>query len=104
MIEEDAPQAESEEAWAVRAAEYNERHAELVARFNELTDDQYVGPDGSVAPDVIVAWQKANGVAVDGRIGPETVAAAKAAKRVPMAEAVQAPILEEEAAPNDEEQ
>ena len=104
VIEEDAPQAESEEAWAVRAAEYNERHAELVARFNELTESQYVGPDGSVAPDVIVAWQKANGVAVDGRIGPETVAAAKAAKRVPLAEAVQAPILEEEAAPNEDEQ
>lgn len=104
VIEEEVAQPEAEEAWAVRAREYNEAHAALVARFNELTDNQYAGPDGSVAPDVIVAWQKANGVSVDGRIGPETVAAAKAAKPVPMAEAVQAPILEEEQALNDDEQ
>lgn len=104
VIEEEAPQPESEEAWAVRAREYNDAHAELVARFNELTDNVYAAPDGTLAPDVIVAWQKANDVAVDGRIGPETVAAAKAAKPVPMVEAVQAPILEDEAAPNEDEQ
>jgi lysozyme family protein len=87
----------------VRAARQR-RHAELVARFNRATNNQYAGPDGAVAPDVIVAWQKANDVSVDGRIGPETVAAAKAAKPVPMAEAVQAPILEQEEALNDDEQ
>ena len=104
VIEEEVVTAEAEEAWAVRAREYNEAHAALVARFNELTDNQYAGPDGSVAPDVIVAWQKANGVSVDGRIGPETVAAAKGAKRVPIAEAVQAPILEDEVQQADDEQ
>lgn len=102
VIEEEVAQPESEEAWAVRAREYNEAHAELVARFNELTDNMYAAPDGTLAPDVIVAWQKANGVSVDGRIGPETVAAAKAAKPVPLAEAVQAPILEAEEANDDE--
>ncbi len=104
VIEEEVAQPEAEEAWAVRAREYNDAHAELVARFNELTDNVYAPPNGSIAPAMVVAWQKANDVSVDGRIGPETVAAAKAAKPVPMAEAVQAPILEQEEALDDDEQ
>jgi hypothetical protein len=103
VIEKDVAQPEAEEAWAVRAREYNERHPALMARFNELTDSMYAGPDGQVSPDVIVAWQQANGVSVDGRIGPETVAAAKAAKPVPIAEAVQAPVFEEETQEADDE-
>lgn len=67
---------DQEEAWVVKAREYNERHAPLVDEFVALTDLRL--PDGTVDPTVIVAWQQANGVAVDGRIGPATVAAARA--------------------------
>lgn len=89
--------ATAEEAWFEGARRYNEDHAALVEMFNELTDNQYVLPDGTVSPEVIVAWQEANGVAVDGRIGPETVAAAKAgAKKVTLADAARKPEVEEE--------
>ncbi len=98
VIEEEAKGQEStEEAWVSGARRYNERHAELVAMFNEATDNRYAGPDGSVSPEVIVAWQQANNIAVDGRIGPETVAAAKdGARKIPLAEAIQAPVVEEQ--------
>ncbi|MBK9035981.1 MAG: hypothetical protein IPL61_32825 [Myxococcales bacterium] len=98
VIEEALTQPHAvEEAWVAGARRYNERHAELVAAFNELTDNQYVLPDGSVSPEVIIAWQQANGVGVDGRIGPETIAAARAgARRVPLADAVSAVQVEDE--------
>ena len=98
VIEEQTQQpASTEEAWVSGARSYNERHAELVAMFNEATDYQYVLPDGTISPEVIVAWQQANDIAVDGRIGPETVAAAKnGARKVTLTEAAQAPVVEEQ--------
>ena len=67
-----------EEAWIEKARDYNRRHRALVEEFAEhLSGNVLRYPDGDIDPAFIVAWQQANGVAVDGRIGPETVAAAR---------------------------
>lgn len=74
---------DQEEAWIGNARDYNERHAKLVDEFVQLAGTELRLFDGTVDPTVIVAWQQANGVPVDGRIGPATVAAAReGAKKV----------------------
>jgi len=69
--------AEQEETWETKARRYNERHPELVDLFVEAAGPSVVGEDGKVDPALIVAWQKENGVDVDGRIGPATLAKAR---------------------------
>ncbi len=71
------PKAQQEEEWVGKAREYNERHPELVDEFIQHAGSELRLFDGTVDPTVIVAWQQANGISVDGRIGPETVAAAR---------------------------
>lgn len=100
----DQPKDEvQEEEWVIKAREYNERHPRTVDEFISLAGEELRLPDGSVDPTVIVAWQKENGVSVDGRIGAATLAAARAgAKKVSVVEAVMQP--QEEQPPADAQQ
>ena len=68
--------AAKEETWETRAREWNDRHDKLVDQFIETVGTQVCGPDGRVDPALVVAWQKENGVDVDGRVGPATLAKA----------------------------
>ena len=73
-----AAKAAPDAAWLASARAYNAAHAELVADFNELTNDVCC-PDGepSVDPHAVARWQTHHGLDPDGKIGPHTVAAAR---------------------------
>ncbi len=62
------------------ARAFNAAHADLVASFNKLTSHACCeqGASGPVDPQAVASWQAARGLDVDGKIGPHTVAAAKA--------------------------
>ncbi len=78
---EGAPEAaEREPAWSVRARAYNREHTALAEQFLRATDHACVGADGELDPAEVARWQVAHGLAPDGRIGPQTVKAAKAAR------------------------
>ena len=72
-----APKAEP--AWVAGARAYNLAHADLVADFNAATRMSCIGADGRLDPLAVAAWQSEHGVAADGRVGPHTLAAARAA-------------------------
>jgi len=65
----------------IRKAEgFNEAHAELVAEFNQTTGGACAGGRGEVDVAKLIEWQRAHGVAVDGKVGPKTVEAARREK------------------------
>jgi hypothetical protein len=68
----------AESGWVTRAKEYNRCHPGLVDKFNQLT--LYVcfsETEPDVDPVKVADWQQAHGVPPDGRVGPQTVAAAE---------------------------
>jgi murein L,D-transpeptidase YcbB/YkuD len=71
----------AEPAWVADARAYNAAHSELVEEFNELTDNvARLDGESKVDPQAVARWQGHHGVAADGKIGPRTVAAARALK------------------------
>jgi hypothetical protein len=62
------------------ARAYNAAHPDLVAEFNALTANVCCGDNGEIDPQAVARWQGHHGLPGDGKIGPHTVAAAKAAK------------------------
>jgi peptidoglycan hydrolase-like protein with peptidoglycan-binding domain len=61
---------------------YNAGRADLVATFNHLTTNlccEVPGASGPVDPQKVATWQAKRNLQVDGKIGPHTIAAAKAA-------------------------
>lgn len=68
-------------AWVDGARRFNSAHAALVEEFNELTASTCTA-DGSVAkldPQQVAEWQRAHGLEADGKVGPNTLAAARKA-------------------------
>ena len=85
-----APQAEP--AWVAGARAYNAAHSALVDEFNDLTDDMCTDDDdGKLDPQAVARWQAHHGIPADGKVGPQTVAAARAAKAKNHAPAETAP-------------
>lgn len=62
---------------------FNARHPKQVARFNELTHGMCAGGEHGVDAAKVIAWQTAHGVDADGKVGPKTLDAAKAARKQP---------------------
>jgi hypothetical protein len=60
-----------------RADAYNQAHPEACRELEQLTHGQ-LGSGGGVDVKALRAWQRAHGLAADGRIGPRTLAAARA--------------------------
>jgi hypothetical protein len=68
------------------ASAYNAAHPSLVAAFNTLTHDVYRARSkdaemGALDPQKVAAWQADRNLQVDGKVGPHTLAAAKAASK-----------------------
>lgn len=60
-----------------RAIKYNESHRHFVRKFNKLTRHKLEGEsDEDVDPNVVAKWQAAHGLDPDGKVGPNTIAAA----------------------------
>lgn len=74
------PAAAPEPAWVGAARTYNRAHAELASEFDDLTDHFMHDDDGALDPIAISRWQANHGLDPDGKIGPRTVATARALK------------------------
>ncbi|HEY0195642.1 MAG TPA: hypothetical protein VGC42_31225 [Kofleriaceae bacterium] len=72
------PKVAHEPPWIVEARRYNDTHEALVNEFNELTDNVLALDERATNPQAISRWQRDHGLAADGKIGPHTVAAARA--------------------------
>ncbi|HEX7837785.1 MAG TPA: hypothetical protein VF469_09995 [Kofleriaceae bacterium] len=71
-------------AWVVSAQAYNAAHADLVEEFNELTDDRCrLDGDSKVDVHAVSRWQAHHGLDADGKIGPHTIARARAVQAKP---------------------
>ena len=68
---------EAEAGWVTRARAYNEAHIELVDEFNELTGFLCALGEDIIDPALVARWQANHGLAPDGRVGAQTVAAAR---------------------------
>jgi hypothetical protein len=68
-------------AWIAEARRYNKVQEWCVEEFNELTD-HFLLQEGSLEldPKAVFDWQRAHGLDPDGKVGPRTLAAARAAK------------------------
>jgi len=73
---------EAPPAWVAGAKAYNAAHPELVAEFNDLTESM-CAETGELDPQAVARWQGHHGLPADGKVGPHTVAAARAAKARP---------------------
>lgn len=81
-----------EPGWVAAARTYNAAHADLVEEFNDLTAHICLNDDTvQLDPQAVASWQTQHGLTADGKVGPRTVAAARAArsKGVPVAQAEQ---------------
>ena len=58
------------------ARTYHRAHRHFVEAFNAATGNRCVGPDGQTDPVAVWRWQEQHGLVADGRVGPETLAAA----------------------------
>jgi hypothetical protein len=63
--------------WVVKARAYNAEHPARVAAFRAATGDACLGADGELDPAQVARWQDHHGVSPDGRVGEQTVRAAK---------------------------
>lgn len=80
VVEEPAKtEPEKESGWVVRAREFNRDHADEVAAFLAATGGACL-VEGALDPNLVAQWQQDHGVAVDGRVGHETVEAASKAR------------------------
>jgi len=93
-----APEPTQESGWVVRARAYNAHHPDDVSQFNQLTQGACIGADGQIDPNLIATWQAGHGVAPDGRVGNETIAAAQTLNPEP-AQQAQVPEPEPEQPP-----
>lgn len=58
----------------LRAANaYNAAHRAYVSEFNELTGNLCAGGEAGVDPEMVIKWQSVNRVAMDGKVGPNTL-------------------------------
>jgi hypothetical protein len=62
------------------ATAYNKQHPDLVAEFNKLTDGTCAGDNAGVSVRELKRWQMHHGLPADGKVGKDTIAAAKKAK------------------------
>jgi hypothetical protein len=70
--------AKRDDEWASGARAYNAKHSQWVSKFLDIMKDpSFVGDDGEIDPHKVAAFQGAQGIAADGRVGPQTVAAAQ---------------------------
>ncbi len=77
------------------AIEFNERHAALVAEFNQVTDFACT-EGGNLDIDKVMEFQLAHGCTADGRVDAQTLAAAKqTSEPLTHAELEAAPAVEE---------
>jgi hypothetical protein len=67
----------AEPGWITAASTYNTEHAERVEEFNNLTNNSCAMDGVNNDPKAIAAWQKIHGLAGDGKVGPQTLAAAR---------------------------
>jgi hypothetical protein len=75
------PAPAADPAWVAEARHYNGAHSHLVAEFNDLTDYVCLDDDTTkLDPKAVFDWQRGHGLDPDGKVGPRTVAAARAAK------------------------
>lgn len=95
---EEAP-VQEEAGWVVRARAWNTNHLELSHEFNQLTSGACLGANGQLDPVLISNWQANNGVSPDGRVGHNTIAAARALNPAPPAQAQDVPDPEPEPPP-----
>ncbi|MEO8845151.1 MAG: peptidoglycan-binding domain-containing protein [Kofleriaceae bacterium] len=79
------------------AVAYNLEHASQVAEFNELTNFANT-TNGQVDIEKVIAFQRAHGLTPDGRIGHDTLEAAKQTNE-PISTAAVADVVSEEQAP-----
>ncbi len=73
-----APHAHAAPAWVADARRFNDAHGHLVDEFNDLTHNVLALDDTQIDPQAIARWQRDHGIAADGKVGPHTVAAARA--------------------------
>lgn len=93
---EKAAEAAQDTTKAEPAVQYNQAHAEQVAEFNDLTNFAHT-TGGQVDVEKVIAFQRAHGLTPDGRVGKDTIEAAKkAAEPVSTAEVEAAPVEQEE--------
>jgi hypothetical protein len=78
-LEGSAPAKGPEPAWVGDARKYNDGHAGLVSDFNEATNSVCV-VNGQLDPELVRKWQAEHGIPADGKVGPQTLAAARKAK------------------------
>ena len=69
----------AEPAWVAGARAFNAAHGHLVAEFNELTHDACVDR-GQLDPQKVQGWQAPKGLVADGKVGPQTVRAARSGR------------------------
>jgi len=80
------PAAAAEPAWVAGARAFNAAHTDWVDEFNDLTANvARLDGVGKVDPEAVARWQSHHGLAPDGKIGPHTVAKARALKARPSA-------------------
>ena len=71
-------QPKEDEASLASARAFNAAHPEWVARFIEIIKDpSFVGPDRKIIAEKVVAFQRTQGIDADGKVGPQTIAAAQ---------------------------
>lgn len=70
----------AEPAWVAGARAYNLAHSQLVSEFNELTKHGCVGDQGQLDLQKVKEWQSQNGLLADGKVGPQTVGAARSGR------------------------
>jgi hypothetical protein len=87
VVPETAPQSEpaaqpaAEPPWVAGARRFNRSHAGLVAEFHELTNDSCrLDGVGDTDPLAVAHWQAHHGLVDDGKIGAQTIAAARSPK------------------------
>lgn len=78
---EPAAQPAAEPPWVAGARRFNRSHAGLVAEFHELTNDSCrLDGVGDTDPLAVAHWQAHHGLVDDGKIGAQTIAAARSPK------------------------
>jgi peptidoglycan hydrolase-like protein with peptidoglycan-binding domain len=95
---EEAAAAAKDSSAVEPAMQWNLEHADKVAEFNDLTSFANT-TNGQLDIEKVVAFQRANGLTPDGRIGHETIEAAKQAAEPVSAPVVAEVIAEDEQAP-----
>jgi len=74
-----AEEQTAEPGWVTRARAYNEAHIALVDEFNDLTGFICALGEDIIDPALVARWQANHDIAPDGRVGAQTVAAARKA-------------------------